>query len=185
MWRAAMIICAVLFIIPVVMKNRMRQEISAHAVFCAVSSGRVSVKISGNVKHPGIYNVTANSLAVTVINMAEPLHPLDPNITGPDALLPLSNGAAVTLTVRSDRPQILTVGRMTVPECMVLGIPLDITTMSEADFDRLPGIGPALARRIVEYRHNNGGILRVEDLIGVEGIGEKKYQKIRAYLQHP
>jgi competence protein ComEA len=71
---------------------------------------------------------------------------------------------------------------MPVPERMVLGIPLDISVMSEADFDRLPGIGPALARRIVEYRQNNGGILRVEDLAAVQGIGEKKFNKLRAYF---
>jgi competence protein ComEA len=55
--------------------------------------------------------------------------------------------------------------------------------LNEADFDRLPGVGPALAKRIVEYRQNNGGILRVEDLLAIEGIGEKKYQQLHGYFQ--
>ncbi len=98
---------------------------------------------------------------------------------------PLLNGSAVTLVQQADGSHLLTVDQMTASERMVLGIPLDISTMNEADFDRLPGIGPALAKRIVEYRQKNGGILSVGDLAAIEGIGEKKYNTIRAYFQHP
>jgi competence protein ComEA len=66
---------------------------------------------------------------------------------------------------------------------MVLGIPLDISSMSEADFDRLPGIGPALAKRIVTYRQLNGGNLRFNDLAAIEGMGEKKLELIRKFVQ--
>ncbi len=185
MRRAAMVVCAALVVIPVVMKSRMVQDLPDHAVFHVLSSGRVSVKVSGDVKHPGVYVVPVNSLAVVAINMAEPLHPLDQHNINSIASGPLLNGSAVSLAVQPDGTQRMTVGQMMVSERMVLGIPLDITTMTEADFDRLPGIGPALAKRIVEYRQNNGGFLRVEDLAAVEGIGEKKYQKIQAYFQPP
>ncbi|GAC1471227.1 MAG: hypothetical protein PVSMB11_06990 [Desulfuromonadaceae bacterium] len=144
----------------------------------------MSVKVSGDVLHPGIYEVPANSLAVSVINMAVPLRPLKQCMINP-ASNSLLNGSAVKLAEQPDGSFLLTMDQMTVPERLVLGIPLDITAMSEADFDRLPGIGPALARRIVEHRQNNGGILRVCDLTAIVGIGEKKYKKIRAYFQHP
>jgi competence protein ComEA len=184
MRRFVMIVCAALLFVPVIMKSRTSQDIPAHTAFRALSSGRVSVKVSGDVLHPGIYTVPAKSLAASVINMAEPLRPLKQVIIDP-ATLPLLNGSAVMLAEQPDGSLLLKVDQMTVPERLVLGISLDIATMNEADFDRLPGIGPALARRIVEYSQNNGGILRVGDLTAVEGIGEKKYKLIRTYFQHP
>ncbi len=54
--------------------------------------------------------------------------------------------------------------------------------MNEVDLDKVPGIGPALARRIVQYRQNNGGRMRVQDLLLVEGVGEKKYYSLRKYF---
>lgn len=94
----------------------------------------------------------------------------------------LRNGSAVTLSVQPGGSLLLAMGQMTVSERMVLGIPLDISTMSEADFIRLPGIGPALARRITVYRQSNDGILHVEDLVAIKGIGEKKYEMLRTYF---
>lgn len=185
MRRVVMIVCAALLCVPVAMKSRKSQDIPELTAFRVLSSGRVFIKISGEVRNPGIYEVTANSLAASVINMAEPLHPLKQNIIDPSAARPLLNGSAVMLAVRPDGALLLTTDSMTVPERLILGIPLDISRMNEADFDRLPGIGPALARRIIEYRQNNGGFLRVDDLAAVEGIGEKKYNMMRAYFQHP
>jgi competence protein ComEA len=184
MRRVVMIVCAALLLLSLAMKNRKSQDIPVHTVFRALSSGRVSVKVSGDVHHPGIYEVPANSLATGVINLAEPLRPLEQRMIGP-AARPLLNGSAVKLVVQPDGSPLLKVDQMTVPERLVLRIPLDIATMSEADFDRLPGIGPALAKRIIEYRQNNGGILHVDDLTAIEGIGEKKYKTIRSYFQHP
>ncbi|MDD2581451.1 MAG: helix-hairpin-helix domain-containing protein, partial [Desulfuromonadaceae bacterium] len=100
----------------------------------------------------------------------------------PSAVRYLRNGSAVNLSVQPDGSFLLAMGQMTVPERMVLGIPLDISTMSEADFIRLPGIGPALARRIIVYSQNNGGILHVEDLATIKGIGQKKYKMLSTYF---
>ena len=184
MWRVVMVICAALLFVPAALKNRTSQDVPARAVFRALSSGRISVKVSGDVAHPGIYEVPANSLASSVIKMAMPLRSLkQPRYDLSDR--PLLNGSAVTLAIKSDGSFLLTTNQMTVPERLVLGIPLEISTMSETDFDRLPGIGPALARRIVEYRQMNGGILRVGDLQNIEGIGERKFRIIRVYFQHP
>lgn len=179
-----MVICAVLLFVPVAMENRMSQEPPAPAVFRALSSGRISVKVSGDVKYPGIYEVPANTLADSVIKMALPLCPLNQSMIDHSSH-PLMNGSAVTLAVEADGTFLLTPGQMTVPERLILGIPLDISTMSEADFDRLPGIGPALARRIIEYRQINGGILRVGDLPAIEGIGKSKYRILQVYFQAP
>ena len=47
----------------------------------------------------------------------------------------------------------------------------------------LPGVGPVLARRIVEYRGKYGPFKRPEDLLEVKGIGPKKLKKMRPYLR--
>lgn len=185
MRRVVMIACAALLFLPVAMKSRKNRDIPALTAFYPLSSGRVSVKVSGDVLHPGVYQLSANLLADSVIKLAEPLSPLKQHKTDTAAAYPLLNGSAVKLSILPDGSPLLTVDQMTVPERLVLGIPLDISTMSEADFDRLPGIGPALARRIIEYSQYNGGMLRVSDLSNVEGIGEKKYKMIRTYFQHP
>jgi competence protein ComEA len=179
-----MIAFATLLLSPMVMKNRTSRDIPVSTVFRALSSGSISVKVSGDVLHPGIYEVPANSLASTVINMAVPLRPPERNMIAPVTGL-LHNGSAVRLMILPDGSSLLTVDQMSVAESMVLGIPLDIATMSEADFERLPGVGPNLARRIVAYRQNNGGILNVDDLIAVEGVGEKKFKVISSYFQPP
>jgi len=185
MRRVVLIVSAALLFVPVVLKSRTSQEVPAHTVFRVVSSGRVSVKVSGELLHPGIYVVPANSLADSVISLAEPLRPVIQYRNDTAAGRPLLDGTAVKLLEQPDGSLLPVVGQMTVQERMVLGIPLDISTMGEADFDRLPGIGPALARRIIVYRHKNGGILRVGDLVAVDGIGEKKYKVIRHYFLQP
>ena len=43
----------------------------------------------------------------------------------------------------------------------------------------LPGVGPATAGRIVEFRAKSGPFKRLEDLMAVKGIGEKSYQKLK------
>jgi competence protein ComEA len=56
---------------------------------------------------------------------------------------------------------------------------LDLNRATEQDFIALPGIGPVLAGRIVEYRKEAGGFHQVEDLRDVKGIGKKKFDRIR------
>ncbi len=76
----------------------------------------------------------------------------------------------------------ITFGSMPVGEKLVLGIPLDINSMSTSDFVLLPGVGQVLAERIIAYRQNNGGNMKTEDLLAVEGIGEIKYKKLLKYF---
>jgi competence protein ComEA len=59
---------------------------------------------------------------------------------------------------------------------------VDLNTADEEQLTTVPGIGPALARRIVEFRKQNGGFKSVEDLLKVKGIGEKSFQKLRPHV---
>jgi competence protein ComEA len=58
-------------------------------------------------------------------------------------------------------------------------IMLDLNRATHEEFERLPGIGPVLAGRIVEYREVRGAFRDVEQLRRVKGIGKKTYERIR------
>jgi len=63
------------------------------------------------------------------------------------------------------------------------GQSLDINTASESELTQLPGVGPSLARRIVEYREANGPFQSVDDLQNVSGIGPSKFAKMEPYIR--
>jgi len=60
--------------------------------------------------------------------------------------------------------------------------PLNLNAATEAQLEALPGIGPATATRIVEYRKKNGGFKKVEELMNVKGIGEKSFLKLKGLI---
>ena len=57
--------------------------------------------------------------------------------------------------------------------------PLDLNRASVAELDGLPGIGPVLARRIVEHRREHGRFRRVEELRGVRGVGPRLIERLK------
>lgn len=60
--------------------------------------------------------------------------------------------------------------------------PINLNTATAADLEKLPGVGPAVAARIVEYRQKNGPFKKVEDLMNVRGIGEKTFLRLKPLL---
>jgi competence protein ComEA len=66
---------------------------------------------------------------------------------------------------------------MRLPALLLLVINLNSATIKE--LETLPGIGPALARRIVDFRDKRGGFKRIEELLAVPGISERKWKAIR------
>ena len=62
------------------------------------------------------------------------------------------------------------------------GSPLDLNRASQVDLMRLPGIGPVLARRILETRETVGRFGAVEDLGAVRGLGKAKLERLRPFV---
>ena len=58
-------------------------------------------------------------------------------------------------------------------------VKLDLNMATEQEIESLPGIGPVLAGRIVEYRQSRGAFHTVDQLRHVKGIGKKKFDRIR------
>jgi competence protein ComEA len=59
---------------------------------------------------------------------------------------------------------------------------INVNTASSAELESLPGIGAKVAARIVEYRRKNGPFRKVEELMNVQGVGEKSFLKLRSQL---
>jgi competence protein ComEA len=57
--------------------------------------------------------------------------------------------------------------------------PVNLNTATQAQLEALPGLGPKVAQRILEYRQKNGNFKKVEDLMNVKGIGEKSFLKLK------
>lgn len=65
------------------------------------------------------------------------------------------------------------------------GETLDPNDASEPELDRLPRVGPTVARAIVEHREREGGFRSPEDLLDVRGIGPATLERIRPHLSMP
>lgn len=59
---------------------------------------------------------------------------------------------------------------------------VDLNTAPAEALQEIPGIGPKMAQRILDFRTENGPFKKIEDLMNVKGIGEKKFERIRSWL---
>ncbi|MFQ5953008.1 MAG: ComEA family DNA-binding protein [Candidatus Omnitrophota bacterium] len=63
------------------------------------------------------------------------------------------------------------------------GRKVNINTATAEELQTIPGIGEVYALRIIEYRNSRGSFGTESDLLNIEGIGEKKLEKIREYIK--
>src|SRR5512136_1938669 len=59
------------------------------------------------------------------------------------------------------------------------GKKINLNTATTQELDSLPGVGPKTAEKIVAWRQENGKFKKIEDIMSVKGIGEKKFAKMK------
>lgn len=138
--------------------------------------GMLSVHISGAVVDPGVYHLPAGSIVQEAVDAA-------------GGLLEQANVDLVNLAARLENgqqihvPQIQPTEAASGEQIVVNPAPynerININTATAPELEQLPGIGPALAHSIIEYREANGPFQSIDDLMNVPGIGPSKLSALQ------
>jgi competence protein ComEA len=142
-----------------------------------VKERNLMVFVKGAVHDGGIYRLPLGSRVIEAIQKARP-------ITKADLMsLPLAEFVKDGQTIvvpEADLPQEKISGK---PAPVTIRAPkVNINTADIIELDGLPGVGPALASRIIAFR-NEHPFVSVEDLLKVSGIGRKKFDEIKDKVQ--
>jgi competence protein ComEA len=139
---------------------------------------RALVHVAGEVRRPGVYRVGAGARAVEAIRRAGgPTRRAD--LSALNLAAPLQDGQQVLIPARAPRGGGSggTGGGGVGQEG-----PISLSSATEEDLDRLDGIGPTLAARIVEWRRAHGGFASIDQLLDVPGIGPARLEALRAQV---
>ncbi|MHB8067535.1 MAG: ComEA family DNA-binding protein [Desulfobaccales bacterium] len=136
------------------------------------TQNQVFVEVAGNIPRPGVFVFPQPPTLSQVLGQAGAAAASEPGDTK------LSSGTRVEVTGECQ----FRLGRMSGPQLLTLGLTLDLNNATAADLDGLPGIGPVLAKRIIDYRQAHGPFQKIDDLEQVSGIGPKKLEKLKPYV---
>ena len=150
----------------------------------AAAKGGLYVHVAGAVRRPGLLRVASGArVAAAIARAGGPARAAD--LTAVNLAQPLEDGQQVIVPRRggpggSGGPAAAASGGS--------GAPAGASTPSLAtatleQLDSLDGIGPTLAKRIVDYRDSHGGFRSIEELREVDGIGEKRFAALRKALR--
>ena len=144
----------------------------------------IVVYVAGAVNRPGVVQLAEGARAKDAVDACGGFLPTA-DTNGVNLAQKLKDGMQVTVpekmtaAAQGAATQGVTGGAQAgaakpLPEGMV-----NINTADEKELDKLPGIGPAMAKRIVEYRMENGAFQAPEEIKRVKGIGDAKYEKMK------
>lgn len=144
----------------------------------------IVVQVSGSVPRPGVYELPAGSRVRDAVDAAGGF------LAGADygsvnLALPLNDGQEVVIAgptpegddAGSDTTRSGDASDVVAPNPLV-----DINTATAEELETLPGIGPTLAQRIVDYRTQNGPFETIEDIMNVSGIGLATFENFRMLI---
>jgi competence protein ComEA len=168
----------------------------------ALPGGRVVVYVAGEVAHRGVYTLPAADRAVDALAAAGgPL--ADADLVAVNLAAPLADGEEIAVLPKgavagpartrraaaagaSPRRRTSRRGRRPkrAPEENASDGPsevVDINSADENELETLPGVGAALASRIVEFREANGPYTSLDDLLDVGGVTQRKLDDLQPY----
>ena len=174
--RALLIIGVALLVLSsfVVFRGSSKEVIAAPQIPIEISIPEVTVDVAGAVNNPGVYSLPAQSRVIDALRAA------GNSVTGSD----LSDLNLARVVKDGEQiyvnPTVRTVNGKRIIKKVVPRGPININRASAKEFDGLAGIGPVIAKRIVEYRRINGPFMTIEDLQKVSGIGSAKFEEFKS-----
>jgi competence protein ComEA len=142
------------------------------------------VQAAGAVARPGVYHLPAGSRVADLVALSGgPIDGADPSALTLAAKL--VDGQRVYVPRPGESPLasgVVPGGSSAVGDPTVVG-PLDLNTVTAAQLDLLPGVGPSTAAAIVAFREQHGGFSSVDQLADVRGIGPAKLDALRPLVR--
>ncbi len=137
----------------------------------------IVVDVVGAVHKPGVYDFAQGARVIDAVRAAGGFLPS----AEPQAInlaRPLVDGEQVVVPKKGETPP----GAAAGGSAQQPGGKVNINSATASDFENLPGIGPVLAQKIVDYRDQHGPFRSIQDLMKVTGIGQKKFDSLSAYV---
>jgi competence protein ComEA len=141
--------------------------------------GSVIVHVAGAVRDAGVYRLRVGARVDDAIGRAGGAT-ARADLSQVNLAAKLEDGRQVLVPRRAAATAAAPAGG---PEPAAPGVPLSLNTATIEQLDELPGVGPATAQKILDYREANGGFGSVEELGQVPGIGDKRLATLRELVR--
>jgi competence protein ComEA len=176
--RALLILGALIIVFSslIVVGGNSHEVVAPPIVAVQIAAPEIFVDVTGAVTKPGVYTLAANSRVIDAIKAAGDSAP-GADLSTINLARVLSDGEQIYV----DATIINSAGKR-VSKTVHSG-PINLNRATAAQLDSLDGIGPVIAKRIIEYRKINGPFATVEDLQKVSGIGTAKFAIIKSKLR--
>jgi competence protein ComEA len=143
----------------------------------SATPGRLLVHVAGKVRRPGVVQLTAGSRVIDAIEAAGGAQP-GADLSSLNLARPLTDGEQVLVGVPQPPGSSATAKPSPTGPAVV-----DLNAASLEQLDALPGVGPVLAQRILDYRNERGRFESVDELQQVTGIGARKFAELRELVR--
>lgn len=146
-----------------------------------LSDQKITIELTGEVYRPGLFTYTQRPTIQQVIRDGGGAV-FNRSLSRPEKTMVLIQDTSLSFYHNEAGEVFLQPGPLSIKALWILGRPIPLNRAATEDLDRLPGIGPGLARRIVAYRETRGNFSSLDELKEVSGIKEKTFDKIKGYL---